>query len=146
MTTLSEEILLKLKVIGQLANHGNIKCKLNVRHGKVSLAYPDTFTCFSRWLRGECQESTVKFIGKTLNHCEELTFLYLYKLDNKDQHSDSKSLQIMLNQIADELQQTAKGIDCLKTTYEKNCYTVASLEIQKLKTQKIVEQISKAIV
>ena len=141
-----EQIVLKLKVIGKLADQNNKDCKLTLRGTDPGLDAPGSFTWITRWFSGDGKDSTVQFITRTLAECSELIYLNVHSTfltvteSNVTEYQRQKASDTInvLQSVSLELERAVEGIESLKKTYKDHSTTHAKLDIQKTNGQRLV--------
>lgn len=131
MGTLADDLILKLRVIGRLADSDKWECKLHVHGDSANVQYTNPFSFLTRWFTGDSRIHTAEFVKKTISHCKEYVDLKLH----------SPKADEYLSEISEALYEAIKGIERLKHIYGNTSTVVEILNIEQNKCRRIIESI-----
>ena len=152
-TTLTEDLILNLKVIAKLAEHETGKYRLNVRTGEPIIEKNGVFSFLTRFVNGESRVKTIDFITKTYHNCSHVVDLFLnstfLQMSNPTitgyQSKKASDIVVCLGTIASELEQSFSGLDALKQAYTEDFTTCAKIDILQVKAQRMILQIAECV-
>lgn len=147
-STLTDEVMLNLKIISKLANPENAGSKLYLRTVVAAISKPGWFSGLGRTLWGESRETAMEYLHKTYHSCFQIIEIAMhsnYMQASADQEKISayqkvKASEIVavLSALATELDSSLVGIDSMLLMYCDDSTLTSRLEILKTKAQFVI--------
>lgn len=151
-----DNILLNLKIISKIPEHGRIK---RSETGSIALEEQTRLKSITRFLTRDNRAKAVEDINTTIDFsiekCNDITNSKYFTEHNKFNINDSfitKRLEDeyfkqyeLLELIFNELKKSLKGIINLKTTYYKDATTVSKLDITISKIKNYILDLEKKV-
>ena len=127
----TDDLLTSLKVISRVQQHERLATSNEVvRVEKMDQTWYSYLLPLRRWYNGESRESNIQSVGKIIDNAFSQLRLYADK-------EKSTSEQLFVMRLTTDLENTIKGLQNLRTTYNNDSVAQARIDllVERVQTQ-----------
>lgn len=152
--SITDDVLLQLKVIASLSDFRDGGFRLEVGSGEPVIARNTRFSAISRFFAGESRSRTLKFVSRTYNICAQVvemhlasTYLNMHKSRDVTEYQIRKACEItsLLSTMSKELESSLKGLTSLKIVYEGDHGVSAKIDLLTDKANRLILAIAQSV-